>query len=263
MAQKEMHRHGPAKNTSCGLCCTRIENFGVRAGDHVILHDVNLHVHCNELTALIGPNGAGKSTLLKAILGQVPHTGELHYLDAKGLHTGKPAIGYTPQSISTDTGSPMSVADLFIASNSAAPSWLMAPRRILEKASEMLARVHAEHLLKRQLCMLSGGELQRVLLALALEPMPDLLLLDEPVAGVDEKGMALFYEIVGSLRQRYDLSIILVSHDLEMVAQHADAVVLLNKTVLECGTPGEVFSGKAFQSVFIPRALSGAIKIKS
>ncbi|MDP2891554.1 MAG: ATP-binding cassette domain-containing protein [Bacillota bacterium] len=252
MEQRGMHRNAASRNTGCGLCCTRIENFGVTIGGSVILHDVNMHIHCNELTALIGPNGAGKSTLLKAILGQVEHTGELKYLDAKGLHTGRPAIGYVPQSINTDYGSPLSVADLFVSCNSLAPSWLLAPKGVLAKAAEALAKVQAEHLLKRRLCTLSGGELQRVLLALALQPLPDLLLLDEPVAGVDEKGMMLFFDIVGALRQDYDLSIILVSHDLKMLAKHADTVVLLNKTVIACGTPKAVFSGKSFRSTFLP-----------
>jgi zinc transport system ATP-binding protein len=98
---------------------------------------------------------------------------------------------------------------------------------------------------------LSGGELQRVLLALALDPVPDLLLMDEPVSGIDQNGLQMFYETVSDLRENYDLSIILVSHDLNLVAQYADRVVFLNnKTVESCGSPKEVFNDKKVVEIF-------------
>ena len=113
-----------------------------------------------------------------------------------------------------------------------------------------LARDHAEHLIDRRLGALSGGELQRVLLALALDPLPDLLLLDEPVSGVDQNGLELFYEILAELREQEDMSILLISHDLNMVARHADQVVLLNKAVVTSGTPEEVFADKRTRQIF-------------
>ena len=97
---------------------------------------------------------------------------------------------------------------------------------------------------------LSGGEIQRVLLALALTPMPDILLLDEPVSGVDVRGMNIFYEIVSKIRKKYDLTIILVSHDFESVKKYADKVVLLDKTIKKQGSPKEVFSSKEFNELF-------------
>ena len=102
----------------------------------------------------------------------------------------------------------------------------------------------------KKLGNLSGGELQRVLLCLALDPRPDLLLLDEPVSGIDPKGLELFYGIVSDLRKKYDLSIILVSHDLNLVKEHADRVILLNGKVLEIGTPEEVLNSEAFNELF-------------
>ena len=98
---------------SCGLCCTRIENLGVRIGNETILKDINLHVHCGEFTAIIGPNGAGKSTLLKAILGEVRHTGHLKFMRSIGIRKERPVIGYVPQNLNLDPTSPTSVLDLY------------------------------------------------------------------------------------------------------------------------------------------------------
>jgi zinc transport system ATP-binding protein len=228
---------------SCNLCCTRIQDIGVTRGNVEILKNVNLHIHCGDLTAVIGPNGAGKSTLLKAILGEISHTGELTFLDAKHIHDKRPAIGYVPQKMDFDTSSPMSVFDFFAAALTNMPVWVTRSKHIREKVGECLLRVEAKHLIDRRLGALSGGELQRVLLALALEPIPDLLLLDEPVSGIDHNGLKLFYKTVSDIRKNYDLSIILVSHDLNLVAEYADRVVFLNdKTVASCGTPQEVFN---------------------
>ena len=127
---------------------------------------VNIHIHCGQLTAVIGPNGAGKSTLLRAILGEIPHTGVLHYVDAKGKHTGHPIIGYVPQYLRFDVSSPTSVMDLFMACLSRRPVWLCSSKKLRPRVLRSLARVKAEYLIDRRLGALSGGELQRVLLAL-------------------------------------------------------------------------------------------------
>ncbi len=240
----ESRYHTKCEGKCCGLCCTRIENLGVSKGPVDILENVNIHIHCGELTAIIGPNGGGKSTLLKALLGELPYSGQLKYLDSKGSRSGQPVIGYVPQHLSFDTGTPASVSDLFVASLSKKPAWLLRPHSIRKRAMEGLEKVKAEHLIDRRLGALSGGELQRVLLALALDPVPNLLLLDEPVSGIDQGGLELFYNTVAELRRNYDLSIILVSHDFDLVSRYADRVVLLNRTVIASGTPKEVFSNE-------------------
>lgn len=238
------------RNRKCGLCCTKIENIGVIRGKTEILVNVNVHVHCGELTALIGPNGGGKSTLLRAILGEIPHSGELKFTDAKGSCFKRPQIGYVPQRLEFDTGSPISVLDLFLASQTDIPVWLSRSKRLQQHTLDCLDRVQASHLIDRRLGDLSGGELQRVLLALALDPIPDLLLLDEPVSGIDQQGMKLFYDVVSAIREQYDLSIILVSHDINTVSRYADQIVFLNKTVQCSGTPEEVFSDKKIPQLF-------------
>ena len=248
---KSFLHHGANSADECAkVCCTKIEHFGVKAGALTIFEDVNIHVHCGQLTALIGPNGAGKSTLLKAILGEVEHSGSLHYVDAKDRHTGHPVIGYVPQYLTFDVTAPTSVIDLFMACLSNRPVWLFSSRKIRQRVIDNLRRVRAEHLIDRRLGALSGGELQRILLALALDPIPDLLLLDEPVSGVDQNGLDLFYDIVIDLKASEDMAIILISHDLEQVAKHADQVVLLNKKVLAAGTPEEVFSNDKMKRIF-------------
>lgn len=248
---KSFLHHGASSAEECGkVCCTRIKNFGVKVGELTIFEDVNMHVHCGQLTAIIGPNGAGKSTLLKAILGEVEHTGELNYVDVKNQHTGNPIIGYVPQYLTFDVTAPVTVIDLFMACLSNKPVWLFSSKDIREQVAKNLSRVHAEHLIDRRLGALSGGELQRILLALALDPIPDLLLLDEPVSGVDQNGLDLFYEIVVDLKASEDMAIILISHDLEQVSKYADQVVLLDKKVLVVGPPEEVFANSSMKKIF-------------
>jgi zinc transport system ATP-binding protein len=255
-------RHAVCTGNACNLCCTKIENFNVTLEKTVILKDINLHIHCGELTAIIGPNGAGKSTLLKAILREIKHTGRLSFLDAQGKQKNYPIIGYVPQNVQFDVGSPVSVMDLFLASITNRPVWLGHAKEERGKMLESLSRVHAEHLANKRLGNLSGGEMQRVLLALALEPLPELLLLDEPISGIDQRGMELFYGLVSQLREEYDLTIILVSHDLGLVQKYADRVVFLNK-VIECiGTPREVFANpkilETFGSLWLSKETEGA-----
>jgi len=231
------------------LCETKVENFCVQVGELTIFQDVNFTLRCGELTALIGPNGAGKSTLLKSILGEVSHTGKLNYFDAKGEHL-RPIIGYVPQTLKFDTTSPTSVLDLFMACLTWRPVWLFPKKFIRSRVEKILSRVKAEHLIDRRLGALSGGELQRVLLALALEPLPDLLLLDEPVSGVDVAGMEIFYQLAARLCAEEDMAILLISHDLEQVKKYADQVILLDKRILKIGSTSEVFQSAEMKKIF-------------
>ena len=239
------------KKCSCGLCCTKIKDFGVTIGKTVILKDVNLHIHCGDLTALIGANGAGKSTLIKALLGAIPHSGHITFAGGNKKVISNPKMGYVPQKLDFDSSSPVSVMDIFAATLSKRPIWFSISQNIRKKALKSLSLVDGEHLIDKRLGVLSGGELQRVLLALALEPIPDILLLDEPVSGIDQNGLKLFYKTVSNLRKEYDLSIILVSHDLHLVSQYADRIAFINNKTTECcGTAEEVFSNDKVIDVF-------------
>ena len=246
-----VHKHDdlPAGAGCSRACCLRAEGLGVTAGDQVILHDVDFHLHCGEITALIGPNGAGKSTLFKTVLGQLPHTGTIDFQKAGGKHT-RPLIGYVPQSPSFDRGDPVSVLDLFSASISDWPVFLPTPKRLRTRVETCLSRVHAESLIDKRIGALSGGELQRVLLAMALEPVPHILILDEPLSGVDIEGERQLLDMLDEVRTRYDLSILLSTHDFATLEEYADKVILLQSTVLEAGKPAQVLSSQAFRDVF-------------
>lgn len=241
----------------CGLHCLKINHITVRVGGEALVEDVSLHAHCGEITALIGRNGAGKSTLFKAILDQLPHEGEVVFSGHDGVPAHKkPRIGYVPQSLNMDEGSPATVLDLAVAYTSRWPAFLPIPRRLRQELERHFAQFDAASLLDKPAGRLSGGEWQRVLLAIATRPHPDMLVLDEPVSGVDEAGLWQFYELLEKLRQQ-DMVILLISHDLNYVRQHADRVVLLDRRVLAMGAPDAVFGSEAFAAAFPKGGKSG------
>ena len=235
---------------SCGdACCLRVQDLSVKIGNEHILQDLNLHVHCGELVALIGPNGAGKSTFLKAVLGQQDYEGVIAF-SAPGERNRRPRIGYVPQSPTFDPGDPVTVADLFTCCMSKRPAFLGLSKSMRSKVLDCLERVHGEELIDKRVGTLSGGELQRVLLALALEPLPNILILDEPLSGVDVEGMSTLMEMLDEIRKTYDLSIVMTTHDFSTLEQYADQVVLLEKTILCQGSPAEVLASDAFRQAF-------------
>ena len=234
----------------CGdACCLRVQNLSVKIGSETILHDFNMHVHCGELVALIGPNGAGKSTFLKAVLGQVDYDGVIAS-SSPGQRDRRPRIGYVPQSPTFDPGDPVSVADLFACCMSKRPAFLGLSKTMRKTVLECLSRVHGEDLIDKRVGTLSGGELQRVLLALALEPLPNILILDEPLSGVDVEGMGVLMDMLDEIRKTYDLSILMTTHDFSNLGRYADQVVLIDRTVLAQGKPDDVLSSEAFQKIF-------------
>ena len=234
----------------CGFHCIKINNLGVSFGEQTVLEDVNMHIHCGSFNVIIGQNGAGKSTLIKAILGEIPHTGTIEFKDTKDGHMAKLKIGYVPQSVNIEKNTPVSVYDLIASYRYNYPVFLPKSKKIEAKIRETLEVFEAEELIDKQVCNLSGGQLQRVLLSIAIMDEPNLLLLDEPVSGIDQNGMELFYKTMDYLKTHYDLAIILISHDLDYVAKYADHVVLLDKTVAKQGTVKEVFESKEFERIF-------------
>ena len=235
---------------SCGhSCCLRVENLSVQIGADSILKDMNLHVHCGEMVALIGPNGAGKSTFLKAVLGQREFTGTIAFSEP-GQRSKKPRIGYVPQSPAFDPSDPVSVADLFACCMSTRPAFLGLGKSMRELVLECLDRVHGKELIDKRVGTLSGGELQRVLLALALEPMPNILILDEPLSGVDIEGMENLMDMLDEIRETYDLSILMTTHDFSMLPRYADQVVLIDHGIKIQGTPKEVLESEEFYRAF-------------
>ena len=234
----------------CGFHCIKVNHLGVAFADQVVLSDINLHIHCGSLNVIIGKNGAGKSTLIKAMLNDVAHTGEIEFRDTKDGRMQKLRIGYVPQSINIEKNSPISVYDMMASYESHYPVFLPKRKQMYEKIRKALRVFEAGDLIDKKVCHLSGGQLQRVLLSMAIMDEPNLLLLDEPISGIDQNGMELFYKTVDYLKKHYDLAVILISHDLDYVAKYADKVILLDKTVLKQGTAKEVFQSPEFASVF-------------
>lgn len=237
-------------HNNCGLCHVNIENLAVYDGHEPIIQGVNMEFHCGELTALIGKNGSGKTTLIKALLGERNHTGNISYLDHENGKIKKLTTGYVPQQLAFDKSTPISVLDFVSATVSKHPVWLGVKKHLRSDIQKRLDDFNVGHLTDRTLGDLSGGELQRVLLAMAIEPLPDLLILDEPVSGVDINGLDMFYKKVTDLRNQYHMAILLVSHDLSLIKRYADRIVLMDKTIIAQGTPDEVFETEAFKSVF-------------
>lgn len=238
------------QESACGLHCLQMKNISVRDGAQTIIEDVNLHIHCGKITVIIGKNGAGKSTLIKAILGEIKHEGNIEFMDLKDQTVQNLQIGYVPQYINVEKNSPISVYDMFASFISNSPVFLRKKAKLYEKIKQQLAIFEAQDLIDKRACDLSGGELQRVLLSIAVTPVPNLLLLDEPVSGIDRNGMQLFYHNIQKLKCHYDLAMIIVSHDFEFVRKYADHVILLDKTIIKEGSPSEVLESAEFHRVF-------------
>ncbi len=251
-----VRKHDNCTHGCEGLCCLRLEDVGVSMGEAELLHHVSFHLHCGEIAALIGPNGAGKSSLFKAILGQLPHSGSIQFQRSDGIKS-RPVIGYVPQSPVFHRGDPVSVLDFFAAAVADWPVFLPIPAKLRSRVGACLERTHAQALMDKRIGALSGGELQRVLMALALEPLPHILILDEPLSGVDIDGERQLLDMLDEIRQRYDLSILYSTHDFATLEQFADKVILLKNTVLQVGAPSEVLSSAPFQTVFHLRVGKG------
>ncbi len=216
-------------STSGADSAVRLRDVSVTLSGTPVLTAVSCDVPRGRLSAVIGPNGAGKTTMLRTILDFVPYTGSIEVgRNAKGRPL---RLAYVPQTLDFDRGIPLSVRDLFASALQRRPLWLGTRRSVRRIIAEKLDRVGGHGWEGRLLGSLSGGELQRVLLAVAMSDRPDVLLLDEPVSGADVVGEQMFCDLLGSLQQEEGYTMLLVSHDLSIVTQHAQYVICLNQSV--------------------------------
>ncbi len=189
------------------------------------------------LHLLVGPNGGGKSSLLEAILGEAAFTGEV-----RCAFRGSGRTGYVPQSFPVDTTLPVTVAEFLALPRQRLPVCLGLSKETRAKVSELLSGVGLPGIEGRRLGVLSGGELRRVLLAQAMDPPPELLLLDEPGSGLDAASVARLEAIVRALRDDHGTTVLMVSHDLDQVRRLADAVTWIDRGVRHDGSPEAVLS---------------------
>jgi zinc transport system ATP-binding protein len=231
-----------------------IRNLEVELGGVSILKGVSAGVERGRVTALIGLNGSGKSTLLRAVLGECPYRGEVRFHCGHDHTRPRPDhVGYVPQKLQIDARLPLTVRDLLGLALQRRPVFLGFRRSVRDRMQGLLDRVGAGRLIDRPVEKLSGGELQRVLLGLALQPNPELLLLDEPAAGIDFKDQQPFYDLIAKLNAETNVTVLLVSHDLSLVSRHAHHVLCLRDGRVWCeGPPAEILSPEALAQTFGP-----------
>jgi zinc transport system ATP-binding protein len=228
---------------SANLPAIEVNGLTVDLAGHRILTDVSFTVPQGAIAACIGPNGSGKTTLLRAILGLVPASaGEARILGSRLEHV-RTVVGYVPQRFDFDRTFPMTVREFMaLALHDHAPS-----ATILAKIEEVGL---AEAVLERQLGQLSGGQLQRVLIAQAIINDPLILFMDEPSAGVDIAGEATFYDLLRHLNRKHHTTVIMVSHDVAVLSELVDQVICISGRLLCSGAPQAVLSDKTIAEVF-------------
>ncbi|MBR2364117.1 MAG: metal ABC transporter ATP-binding protein [Lentisphaeria bacterium] len=245
------------EHKNCACChvhpaAVKIEEVSVKLGGVNILENVCFHVPQGVCTAIVGPNGAGKTTLVKALLGDVTHTGKILFRqkNREDFSEKRPVFGYVPQRLQFDRLLPLTVMEFLACSFCFRPVFFGISRSFRSMAEEYLNEVDCIRVKDRKLGALSGGELQRVLLALALMRKPEILILDEPAAGVDFKGEKLCCELLEMFRKKQNFTQIMVSHDLSTVAAHAAHVVCINHQVYAEGDPEKVLTSRALLDTF-------------
>ncbi|MBT3145246.1 zinc ABC transporter ATP-binding protein ZnuC [Neptunomonas phycophila] len=219
---------------SAPLDIIRLKDVNVQFGHNHVLQQVNLHLHRDCITTLIGPNGAGKTTLVRVVLGLIkPSSGNVWR--QPGLR-----IGYMPQKLLIDRTFPLTVKRFLQTTRTKA----------LAPIKTALEDVNASHLLEHSMHDLSGGETQRVMLARALLQDPELLVLDEPVQGVDINGQIELYNLIGHIRKQRGCGVLMISHDLHLVMSSTDHVICLNRHVCCSGNPEHVSNDPSFREMF-------------
>lgn len=199
----------------------KVSNLGVKLQNQILLDHINFNVTKGTTLAILGPNGAGKTVLLKALLNLIAHTGQIDW-------TEKVKIGYVPQYV-TVSDIPMSVREFLSIGNG-----------VDVENSLKKVRLYDNSILDKRLGVLSGGQLRRVLIAWALNDNPNVLLLDEPTTGVDMDSEEPIYLMLNEIKKNQKITILLITHNIHIVQEYADALLAINKCVTFCGPAEEI-----------------------
>jgi ABC-type Mn2+/Zn2+ transport system ATPase subunit len=229
-----------------------VRDLHVSLGSVPVLRGVHLRVPAGQVVALIGPNGSGKTTLLRCLLGlQNFSAGEVRLFGQSSFAAVAARVGYVPQRLELERSVVLSVREFLSLRLRATRHWFWQSHRHIDGLLRAaLAEVGAGRLFERPVTALSGGQLQRVLIAFSLLHRPELLLLDEPTAGVDLPGEQSFYDLIAVLQQKHRLTVVLVSHDLSMVYRHADWVYALNGVICCEGPPEKVMNADSLKEAY-------------
>lgn len=220
-----------------------IRNLTASFDDNKVIDNLDFSIKRGEVIAIVGPNGAGKSVLFRALLGLIPYSGKIEW--AKGLK-----VSYAPQRFGVEKDFPITVKEFLRLKSSNYSNIILALESVGLKNKDDDRRHIERHLLNQRMGWLSGGQLQRVLVAWALLGDPDVLLFDEPTAGIDVGGEETIYNLLKKLNDEKKLTILLISHDLNIVYKYADDVLCLNKEKICFGPPREVLDPQALVKLY-------------
>ncbi|HEX7858844.1 MAG TPA: metal ABC transporter ATP-binding protein [Verrucomicrobiae bacterium] len=242
------HCH-PERNVS-GELVIEVRDVHVRLQNNPVLRGVNMKIPRGEAVALIGPNGSGKTTLLRAILGlQKVDRGEVLFFGEKRRDLSR--VGYVPQKLVVERSFILSVREFLALRLKQTRHWFWHRHATTDaQICRTFEEIGITSLLDRPIAALSGGQLQRVLIAFSLLTNPEVLLLDEPTAGVDTPGEQSFYELIGQIQKTHGLTVVLVSHDLSMVYRYASWIYALNGVICCEGTPEEIMNAESLRQAY-------------
>jgi zinc transport system ATP-binding protein len=217
-----------------------VKNLSVAFNSNKIIENISFDVEKGDVVSIIGPNGSGKTTLIRAMLGLIEHKGTV-LLNTKPLKEHLNEIGYVPQRLDFDRTFPISVEEfLSISGYKPDEAW----------REEVYREFGISGILRKKLGTLSGGQMQRVLIASSLLKKPQLLILDEPTAGVDIEGAANFYELIRHVNQEHNITVFLVSHEINMVATTSTKVICVNRSLFCCGEPEKVLTKNLLEELY-------------
>jgi len=220
-----------------------VKNLSVGYNSHLAVKNISFSLEEGKTLALLGPNGAGKSTIFKAILGLLPYQGDI-------IWHKKPQIGFVPQRFDFDKSIPVTVKEfMLLHANSNLQFWFP-PKKIISDIKKKLTLVGAAGLLDRKIGELSSGQFQRILIARALFGRPNILLFDEPTADIDIEGEMTIYPLLRKLSKELGFTLIIISHDLNIVYDFADKVVCVNKKMMCFGAPKKILTPKQLNELY-------------
>jgi len=228
----------------------KVQDLVVKMGEHTALYDINFEVPKSSFLSIVGPNGAGKTTLLKAILGILKPTNGKVQVFEEPAHKAKPGqIGYISQTKQLDRTFPALAIELVATGLTRQWPWFIS-KDLKEKALEALKDIGASHLAYKSVGKLSGGELQRVLLARALIGRPELIVLDEPATGIDAVGEADMYLLLERFQKKYGSTVLMITHDLNAVCHLCSHVLILNQKQIGFGPRSEALNDENLRRAF-------------